>query len=162
VDRQFSLNVGAVRYTERFHLDQSVSDEVLGQARSAIAADLTQLDGSPTPRALVGMGGSVTNLTAVMLGLAKYAPKRVQGALLDRAEVERQIERYRSMPASQRRQIVGLQPNRAEVILAGACIVAAIMDKLKSPTLSVSDFGLRHGLLIDRFGGRLAQPQPAH
>ena len=55
------------------------------------------------------------------------------------------------------RKIVGLQPNRAEVILAGACIVAAIMDKLRCESLSVSDRGLRHGLLIDRFGGKLAR-----
>ena len=103
------------------------------------------------------MGGAVTNLTAVMLEMAKYDPNRVQGAVIDRAEVERQIERYRAVPAEERRQIVGLQPNRAEVILAGACIVAAIMDKLGSASFSVSDRGLRHGLLIDRFGGKLAQ-----
>ena len=99
----------------------------------------------------------MTNLTAVMLKMTKYDPDRVQGAILDRAEVERQIELYRAAPADARRKIVGLQPNRAEVILAGACIVAAIMDKLRRESLSVSDRGLRHGLLIDRFGGKLAR-----
>ena len=79
--------------------------------------------------------------------------------MIDRAEVDRQIERYRGLSAEARRQIVGLQPKRAEVILAGACIVRTIMDKLKSTSLSVSDRGLRHGLLIERFGGRLAGPQ---
>jgi exopolyphosphatase/guanosine-5'-triphosphate,3'-diphosphate pyrophosphatase len=54
--------------------------------------------------------------------------------------------------AESRRLIVGLQPKRAEVILAGACIVRTVMDKLGQPTLTVSDRGLRHGLLIDRFG----------
>ena len=50
--------------------------------------------------------------------------------MLDRAEVDRQIERYRAVPAAERRGIVGLQPKRAEVILAGACIVRTVMDKL--------------------------------
>jgi exopolyphosphatase/guanosine-5'-triphosphate,3'-diphosphate pyrophosphatase len=75
--------------------------------------------------------------------------------------VDRQIERYRAVSAEERRRIVGLQPNRAEVILAGACIVRTIMDKLGKSALSVSDRGLRHGLLIERFGGRLARPRPA-
>jgi exopolyphosphatase / guanosine-5'-triphosphate,3'-diphosphate pyrophosphatase len=155
VDRQFSLNVGAVRFTETYHLDQAVSPDILQQARSAIAADLSPLDDAPKPEGLVGMGGSVTNMTAVMLGMATYDPDRVQGAVVDREEVERQIERYRAVPAEERRQIAGLQPRRAEVILAGACIVAAIMEKLSSTSLSVSDRGLRHGVLLDRFGGKL-------
>jgi len=47
---------------------------------------------------------------------------------------------------------VGLQPKRAEVILAGACVVHVIMDKLGQDRLTVSDRGLRHGLLLERFG----------
>jgi exopolyphosphatase/guanosine-5'-triphosphate,3'-diphosphate pyrophosphatase len=93
----------------------------------------------------------VTNITAVQLGLASYDPDRVQGAVLDRAELDRQIELYRTRDAEGRRGIVGLQPKRAEVILAGACIVRTVMDKLGQQTLTVSDRGLRHGLLLDRF-----------
>lgn len=156
VDRQFSVNVGAVRYTERFRLDQAVSAPVLQQVIDDMAADLADLDGATLPDALVGMGGAVTNLTAVMLGLAKYDSELVQGSVLERLEVHRQIDLYRAAPAADRRRIVGLQPDRAEVILAGACIVLTVMDKLKKDSLSVSDRGLRHGLLIDRFGGRLA------
>ena len=51
----------------------------------------------------------------------------------------------------ERRAIIGLQPKRADVILAGVCIVKTVMDKLQKDKLSVSDRGLRHGLLIDRF-----------
>jgi exopolyphosphatase / guanosine-5'-triphosphate,3'-diphosphate pyrophosphatase len=98
------------------------------------------------------MGGAVTNITAVKLGLATYDPDAVQGTVLDRAEIDSQIERYRSRDAEARRGIVGLQPKRADVILAGACIVRTVMDKLNQQTLTVSDRGLRHGLLIDRFG----------
>jgi exopolyphosphatase/guanosine-5'-triphosphate,3'-diphosphate pyrophosphatase len=152
VEERFSVNVGAVRYTERFGLAGAVGTEVLGDALAAIAADLSRLDGRSRPDALVAMGGAVTNMTAVKLALATYDPDLVQGAILDRAEIERQIELYRTRDAERRRQIVGLQPKRAEVILAGACIVRTVMDKLGQPTLTVSDRGLRHGLLLDRFG----------
>jgi exopolyphosphatase/guanosine-5'-triphosphate,3'-diphosphate pyrophosphatase len=151
VEEHFSLDVGAVRYTERFGLADAVAAEVLEAALVAISADLSRIDGRPPPEALMGMGGAVTNMTAVELGLASYDPDAVQGAVLDRAEVERQIELYRSRDAEARRAIVGLQPKRADVILAGACIVRTVMEKLGQPTLTVSDRGLRHGLLIDRF-----------
>jgi exopolyphosphatase/guanosine-5'-triphosphate,3'-diphosphate pyrophosphatase len=152
VEERFSVNVGAVPYTERFGLAGAVTPEVLSQALAAIAADLARLDGRPPPDALVGMGGAVTNLTAVRLGLATYDPDVVQGAVLDRAELDRQLQLYRARDAQARRAIVGLQPKRAEVILAGACIVRTVMDKLGHQTLTVSDRGLRHGLLLDRFG----------
>jgi exopolyphosphatase / guanosine-5'-triphosphate,3'-diphosphate pyrophosphatase len=152
VEERFSLEVGAVRYTERFGLAGAVDSGVLDDALAAISADLARLDRRLPPDALVAMGGAVTNITAVKLGLAIYDPDLVQGAVLDRAEIDRQIELYRSRDAEARRAIVGLQPKRAEVILAGACIVRTVMDKLGQQTLTVSDRGLRHGLLIDRFG----------
>jgi exopolyphosphatase/guanosine-5'-triphosphate,3'-diphosphate pyrophosphatase len=97
------------------------------------------------------MGGAVTNITAVRHALATYDPEIVQGTVLDRTEVDRQIEMYRARSADDRRSIVGLQPKRAEVILAGACIVRTVMEKLGQETLTVSDRGLRHGVLRERF-----------
>ncbi len=159
VDERFSLNVGAARFTERYSLDGIVSDDALASALEAVAADLAPLDGRPIPDTVVGMGGAITNLTAVKHGLAEYDPALVQGTVLDLAEIDRQIELYRTRTADQRREIVGLQPKRAEVILAGACIVRTVITKLSRESLTVSDRGLRHGLLIDRFGERL-HPHP--
>ena len=152
VDERFSLNVGAVRYTEQFGLAGVVSAERLGAALGAITADLARLDTARSPDVLVGMGGGVTNIAAVKLGLARYDADVVQGARIERAEVARQIELYRGRPVDERRRVVGLQPERADVILAGACIVKTVMAKLGKDALLVSDHGLRHGLLVDRFG----------
>ncbi len=152
VEERFSVDVGAVRFTERFGLDGGVSEETLREALDAIAADLDRLDGRPTPDELVGIGGAVTNLAAVKHGLETYDPSVVRGTVLDRNEVDRQIELYRTRTADQRREIPGLQPKRAEVILAGACVVRTVLDKLGRDALTVSDRGLRHGLLEERFG----------
>ena len=151
VQERFSVNVGAVRYTEKYGLSGVVSSDQLQGALSAIAADLKRLDGRASPDALVGMGGAITNIAAVKHSLAKYDPNVIQGSVIDRAEVVRQIELYRSKSLDDRRTIIGLQPKRADVILAGVCIVKTVMDKLQKDRLSVSDRGLRHGLLIDRF-----------
>lgn len=153
VEERFSVDVGAVRFTERFGLDGVVSKDTLREALGAIAADLDRLDERETPAVLVGIGGAVTNLAAVEHGLEHYDPNVVRGTVLDRAEVDRQIELYRTRTADERRAIAGLQPKRAEVILAGACVVRTVLEKLGRHSLTVSDRGLRHGLLESRAAG---------
>jgi exopolyphosphatase/guanosine-5'-triphosphate,3'-diphosphate pyrophosphatase len=145
VDERFSEPVGAVRYTEAFGGGG-------GGAQEAIAKDLVRLDGRSRPGGVVGMGGAVTNMAAVKHALDPYDPDVVRGTVLDTAELDRQIELYRSQPADARRSIVGLQPKRADVILAGALIVRTVLDKLDVASLTVTDRGLRDGVLFERFG----------
>jgi exopolyphosphatase/guanosine-5'-triphosphate,3'-diphosphate pyrophosphatase len=154
IEEQFSVNVGAARFTEQFGLDRPVPPETVAAARAAVATDLSRLEGRPTPDMLVGMGGGITNMAAVKHGLERYDPEVVQGTELDAAEIERQIELYRTRSADERREIPGLQPKRAEVMLAGACIVRTVLDELGRDSLVVSDRGLRHGLIVERFGNR--------
>ena len=149
---RFSVDVGAVRYTERFGLDHAADEATLDEARRTLNEDLARLDGREPPEVLVGMGGAITNITAVSRSMTVYDPDVVQGATLDVGEIERQIDLYASMDSEKRRSLTGLQPNRAPVILAGALIVRTVMGKLGAETLVVSDRGLRHGLISETFG----------
>jgi exopolyphosphatase / guanosine-5'-triphosphate,3'-diphosphate pyrophosphatase len=151
-DERFSLDVGAVSVTERYGLGGVVSETMLATALDAIAATFASLRGRPRPDAVVAIGGTVTNLAAVKHELATYDPEVVHGTVLDRIEIDRQIELYRTRTAEERREIVGLQPKRADIILAGACIVRTVIETLGRESLTVSDRGLRHSLLVERFG----------
>ena len=151
VAERFSIDVGAVRVAERYGLQGVVETDALRDALAGIATQLGALDGRAAPDALIGMGGTVTNLAAVRHALATYDPDVVHGTVLDVDELDRQIELYRTRDADGRRAIVGLQPSRAEVILAGACIVRTILGRLDQRAVTVSDRGLRHGLLVERF-----------
>ena len=155
---RFSLEVGAVRFTEAHGLDGPVGRDRVQAAQAAIAAELAVLRDRPAPQTVVGMGGATTNLGAVKLGLTAYDPDLVHGTPLSCAEVDRQIELYRTRTADERREITGLQPARAEVILAGACVVRTVLALLGAEELTVSDRGLRHGVLAERF--RLPPPSP--
>jgi exopolyphosphatase/guanosine-5'-triphosphate,3'-diphosphate pyrophosphatase len=136
---------------ERYGLTDAVSQEAIDAALAGIAHELDRLDGRGRPDAVVAIGGTATNLAAVAHGLARYDPDRVHGTVLELEEIDRQIERYRTRSADERREIVGLQPARAEVILAGACIVRTVLTKLQHDAVTVSDRGLRHGRLIEQF-----------
>ena len=95
----------------------------------------------------------MTNLTAVMLGLAHLRRRRRSGARLTRAEVERQIELYRSRSTEQRDGTSSAcSPSAPTSSSPAPASCRTVMDKLRKDALSVSDRGLRHGLLIDRFG----------
>lgn len=152
VQERFSLEVGAARLTERFGLDGVTSDEQLADAFQAIGVELETLDGRRRPDSLVGMGGALTNLAAIRHRLHRYDADVVHGTVLDRGEIDSEIDLFRTRTADERRKIVGLQRQRAEVILAGACIVRTVLDKLRCDELTVCDRGLRHGLLVERFG----------
>ena len=151
IEEQFSLDVGAVRFTERFGLADAVPREVVDAALGAIVADLGALGGRPRPLKVIAVGGTSTNLAAVKHGLVRYDPEVVHGTVVDMAEIDRQIEVYRRRSADERRAIAGLQAARAEVILAGACIVRTILTSTRQDAATVSDRGLRHGVLAERF-----------
>lgn len=152
VTERFSLNVGAVRFTETFGLGGAATVEVVDQALRVIASDLSPLDHRPTPDSVIAMGGAVASMAAVMRGLASYGGDMIRGSVLVRNEIDRQIRLFASMNSKRRRGIVGLQPGREEVILAGACIVRTVLEKLRVDSVTVTDRGLRHGVMAERFG----------
>jgi exopolyphosphatase/guanosine-5'-triphosphate,3'-diphosphate pyrophosphatase len=152
IEEQFSLDIGAVSVTERFGLADAVPRATVENALSALQADFERLRDHPRPDLVIAIGGTSTNLAAHRHRLESYDADVVHGTVLDLAEVDRQIEILRQLPAEGRRELPGLQPARAEVILAGACIVRTILTITGQDRLIVSDRGLRHGVAVERFG----------
>ncbi len=155
IERRFSLNLGAVALTQEFLRSDPVTPGELEALRAHLEGALSGLEAPGKRCTLVGMGGTVTTMAAVKLELAPYDPDVVHGTMLTRAEVRSQVARYRETPLASRRAIVGLHPKRADIILAGAAIVLAVLDRLDADHMLVSDRGLRHGLLFDRFVGQV-------
>ena len=151
IEDKFSLDVGALRLTEQYLDSDPVAAERVAALLTDLDAELGRLQASP--ETLVGMGGAITNMAAVYHGMTSYDPSIIQGTELRRDEIERQVALYTRLPIAGRRQLPGLQPKRADTILAGAAIVATVMRRLGTDRVIVSDRGLRHGLLADRFGG---------
>ncbi|MBN1825565.1 MAG: Ppx/GppA family phosphatase [Candidatus Eisenbacteria bacterium] len=144
-----SLPLGSRVLAEAFLRSDPPGPEERTRLDHRLAFALDELEGEAAR--VIGVGGTVTTLAAVFLGVEPYDPARVGGASLPLAEVERQITLYASLPGERRREIPGLHPDRADVILAGAALVRAVLRRFGAPSLLVSDRGLRHGLLIDRF-----------
>jgi exopolyphosphatase/guanosine-5'-triphosphate,3'-diphosphate pyrophosphatase len=96
---------------------------------------------------LVGIAGTFTTLSAVEKKLLRYVHGEVHGSRLTLDEVRRQVDLFKSQTIAKRRLIPGLEPKRADVILAGAYLIERIMSRFDAAQVVVSDQGVRYGLL---------------
>ncbi len=149
--RKFSVPLGAVRITEEFFADDPVRKGSVDAAMEEIRKSLTGGGVLGSPEVIVGMGGTVTSLASVKFKMETYDPDVVQGSVLTLAELKEMAAMFASMTLEERKGVTGLQPKRADVILAGTCIVCAILDLLGASSFTVSDRGLRHGLAYELF-----------
>jgi exopolyphosphatase/guanosine-5'-triphosphate,3'-diphosphate pyrophosphatase len=149
-----SLNLGSVRLTERFlHSDPARVEEItemMGAMDRELVPLRERLEPVGAPLTLVGIAGTFTTLAAVEKQLQSYAHAEVHGSRLRRTEVRRQVRLFQSKTVEERKRIVGLEPKRADVILAGACMIERIMTLFHADSIVVSDQGVRYGLLHER------------
>jgi exopolyphosphatase/guanosine-5'-triphosphate,3'-diphosphate pyrophosphatase len=142
-----SVPIGSVRLTERhIHHDPPLPDEVAAVERE-VAAALAAVPFPPGPTPVVGVAGTVTSLAAMVLELASYDPTLVHGFSMARAALDAQVARLAASTQAEREGMVGLDPRRADVILAGAVVLAHIVRAAGAPAVQVSDRGIRWGLL---------------
>jgi exopolyphosphatase/guanosine-5'-triphosphate,3'-diphosphate pyrophosphatase len=148
-----SLQVGAVRLTERHVRGDPPSAGEIARVREAAREAVRPFAAMALPGGqLVGVAGTVTTLAAVVQALPTYDAERVHGSALSLAEVEALAARLAPMPIRERAALPGMEPKRADVIVAGALVVAEAMRAAGFDRLTVSDRGVRWGLLYDRVG----------
>ena len=137
IDARISLNMGSVRIRERyFHGDPPAAGEIR-QARQFVDG---LLDRAGTELAAVdtwiGVAGTSTSLTAMSQGLAAYDRTKVHNSVIDRPTIEALVDRLLSTSVADTiRDYPSLQPERAEVIAAGALIVAEVARRVDRPML---------------------------
>jgi exopolyphosphatase/guanosine-5'-triphosphate,3'-diphosphate pyrophosphatase len=155
-----SLQIGSVRLTERIiHHDPPTAREA-ADLRLAIDAELKGLGWKLETDLLVGIAGTVTTVCAVALQMETYDPDRVHGYRLSRKEVERVLGLFGSRPLAERRKLKGLDPARADVIFAGTAILERVMSEADADSVTVSDQGVRWGLVWRELGAGGAEPPP--
>lgn len=151
VQNRFSLNIGAIQLTETYLTSDPITESEYREMMEYIRGVFQDLAVPKTTPVLVGMGGTMTNLGAIKNGLEVYDATIIQGSKLELEEIESQINTFREKTIHERQQIKGIQPKRADVILAGAGILFSIMIRFGVKEVVISDQGIRHGLMYDKF-----------
>ena len=146
-----SMPVGVVHLTEVFlqedppglaacaRLRRQVSDLLTGPSLSEIPHDILW----------VGTAGTVSTLASMYLGLQEYDPDRINGAVLEKKWLSDLCDGLARMSIAERSNLVGLEPGREDIILAGALVTVELMETYGFSQFSVSDAGLLEGLFLD-------------
>jgi len=136
-DFHASLPMGSVRFTERH-----------GEDVAALETAARELLPPLEPQRALGVAGTITTLAALDLGLPEYDRKRVDGHVLTLDGARTQLERLAALPLEERKRVPALEPERAPVIVAGAAILVAILERYGLAGIEASERGLLHGAAL--------------
>jgi exopolyphosphatase / guanosine-5'-triphosphate,3'-diphosphate pyrophosphatase len=151
-DFHVSTRLGSVRHTER-HLS---SDPPRHEQLEALADDAAATVAAAVPQEIrarvssaIAVAGTPTSLAAIDQRLDPYDPDRVDGYVLERATCERLLALLALKPVNERREIVGLLPDRAPTIVAGVAILVEALRLLGLEQVTVSEADVLDGAAID-------------
>jgi exopolyphosphatase/guanosine-5'-triphosphate,3'-diphosphate pyrophosphatase len=98
---------------------------------------------------VIGSGGTFTNLAGMVLARARVAVRSAHGTRVTRAELEHVLEWLQRLEPAERQQVPGLNPARADIIVAGLAVAAEVLSRFDPRDLLTSAYGIREGLLLE-------------
>jgi exopolyphosphatase / guanosine-5'-triphosphate,3'-diphosphate pyrophosphatase len=151
LDDLVSLPFGALRLTERY-----LRDGATPKALRRLRRDVRDALRSVLPRSnwrgaqVIGSGGTFTNLASIYLARrGMLAARNVHATMVPRVDVEHILDSLAAMRPDERRSVPGLNPERADIIVAGLAVAAEVLGRVEARDLNVSRYGIREGLLLE-------------
>ena len=146
-DFHTSLDIGSVRYTERFVHTDPPDPQELDEISRAVHTTLDERVQAKAQSA-IGVAGTLTTLAALDLGLQQDDHERVHGHRLTTAAARTQLARLASLPLHERRELPAIEPDRAPVIVAGVVILVSILDHFGLDEIEVSERDILDGIAL--------------
>ena len=155
-----SLTLGALALTERFVSHDPLTKDEYAAIQAEIERQLDTVkwlkkqDGEP----LIGLGGTIRNLAQIQAENDNYPLYTLHGFVLKRQSVEESVRLFRKLPIDERRNIPGLTPDRADIILPGAMTLLEVMKRMDVEEIAISQNGIREGVFLEYFWEHLDPP----
>jgi exopolyphosphatase/guanosine-5'-triphosphate,3'-diphosphate pyrophosphatase len=151
IERLISLPLGAIRLTEKY-LSKGTTPRAMRKlrrrARKALKQEFSARDWRGSQ--VIGSGGTFTNLAGMVLARHGVTTARtVHGTIVQRVELEHIIDYLAALSPAERQQVPGLNPARADIIVAGLAVLAEVLARLEAKSIAVSSYGIREGILLD-------------
>ena len=150
VDCLASLPLGAIRLTERYQPEGDAKG--LRKLRKRVRREIKPIVSPRDWRGarVIGSGGTFTNLAGLYLtrqGI--FSAKSVHGTVIPRVDVEHILDWLSEMSVDERRATPGINPDRADIIVAGIAVIAEVLARVEARDLIISRYGIREGLLLE-------------
>lgn len=148
-----SFNVGCRRVTEKFLASDPPAPEELAQARAWIREQMAswfadQAKEAASLERAIAVAGTATTVVSIRERMETYDSSRVHKARVSRQELLEVYERLAALPLSERKQVVGLDPKRAPVMVAGLLILLEVLDFAGVDAFTVSETDILHGITL--------------
>ena len=148
-----SFNVGCRRVTEKFLASDPPAPEELAPARAWIHEQMASWFADQAKEAallerVVAVAGTATTVVSIRERMETYDSSRVHKALVSRQDLLEVYERLAALPLSERMQVVGLDPKRAPVMVAGLLILLEVLDFAGIDAFTVSETDILHGITL--------------
>lgn len=135
-----SINIGAVRATEKFFSDNGYSEEKLEKCKIWIRKNLEILKTIKDREfKLIGVAGTATTQISVRDKMEIYDSSKVHMATLTLDELKENLSLFLSKNFEERKNIIGLEEKRADVIIAGTLILLTILEELNQDKIIISE-----------------------
>ena len=144
-----SIRLGAVRLTERYLPFETPNSRQISEASAFVDGRLTALEQLPDVDRIVGIGGSVVNLARIWNEVPPDKTEEVHASFLTEDNLAQLVEGMCALSPDKRKTLIGLDPDRADIIVAGAVILWRVLKFFEKDQMTVSIMGLRHGLLYE-------------
>ncbi|MFJ2742624.1 exopolyphosphatase [Streptomyces sp. NPDC087440] len=145
-----SVDIGCVRLTERHQPSAPATPEQVAAIRADIAAALDlaaeTVPLTDRPRTLVGLAGSVTTIAAIALGLAEYDWQAIHHARIPYEKVREITASLVGATHDEKAAIPAMHPGRVDVIVSGALILLALMERVGASEVVVSEHDILDGI----------------
>lgn len=145
-----SIELGSVRITEKFFNKDRLAVKDLLLADRTIKKILIKEFSNimiEEDTALVGVGGTISTIGSIFLGLKKYEREKLNGLLLPVKEIEIIFTKLYGLSLEERKKIAGLQPERADIIIGGIAILLAFMKYFKRDSVILSEHDILDGII---------------
>lgn len=151
--RAHSFNVGCRRVTEKFLASDPPAPEELVRARAWIREQMAswfadQAKEAASLERVVAVAGTATTVVSIRERMETYDSSRVHKARVSRQDLLEVYERLAALPLSERKQVVGLDPKRAPVMVAGLLILLEVLDFAGIDAFTVSETDILHGITL--------------
>ncbi|WP_417305008.1 Ppx/GppA family phosphatase [Ellagibacter isourolithinifaciens] len=148
-----SFNVGCRRVTEKFLASDPPAPEELARARAWIREQMAswfadQAKEAASLERVVAVAGTATTVVSIRECMETYDSSRVHKARVSRQELLEVYERLAALPLSARKNVVGLDPKRAPVMVAGLLILLEVLDFAGIDAFTVSETDILHGITL--------------
>lgn len=147
-----SIDAGAVRMTEGYlrhdPVDAAEYEAMIETVDGLLQPVVVHVNRDTYP-VLTAVGGTATTAAAIRQCLAVYDPEKVHGFILSRADLTELIAKMKNLPLAARRQTPGLQPERADLVVAGMAIIERAMVGGGWDAVVISEADILHGIIWD-------------